>query len=391
VNFLDFAILAAVVIAAWGGYRIGFTTRALSWAGLAAGIVFAVAFVDDVTRLFRSSTPRTRLLVALAFFLLVCIICQTVGFVGGSMLRRRLAFTGTLHKADRVLGGVLGGLGVLVAVWLLTPALASAPGWTARAVRGSAIVRGVDRLAPSPPNSVAALGRLVGDAPFPEVFERLTSSDAGPPPGSGIPTAVAEKVTPSVVRVEGQACDEIQQGSGFVGAAGLVVTNAHVVAGEHATSVFTADGRRLDATVVAFDPRVDLAVLRVSPFLLPALPRATADVDQNGAVFGHPRGGALREAPARIAQEITARGTDIYRTGSTQRDVFVLAAHLQPGDSGGPLVDDKGRVVGIAFAIDPSVDTTSFALTAKEISAVLDPVASSRTTTAVQTGQCLVG
>src|SRR5207245_958627 len=52
VNFLDFAILAAIVIAAWGGYRIGFTTRALSWAGLAAGIVFAVAFVDDVTRLF---------------------------------------------------------------------------------------------------------------------------------------------------------------------------------------------------------------------------------------------------------------------------------------------------------------------------------------------------
>ena len=99
----------------------------------------------------------------------------------------------------------------------------------------------------------------------------------------------------------------------------------------------------------------------------------------------------MREAPARIAQEINARGTDIYRTGSTERDVFVLAAQLQPGDSGGPLVDTRGRVVGVAFAIDPSADTTSFALTTKEIDTVLDPVTRSDATTPVSTGACLVG
>jgi S1-C subfamily serine protease len=391
VNVLDLVIVAAILAAAWAGYRIGFTTRALSWAGLAAGIVFAVAFVDDVTRLFKSSPPRTRLLVALGFFLVVAMIGQTLGFVVGSTLRRRLTFAPTLHAADRFLGGVLGGVGVLALVWLLTPALASAPGWSARAVRGSAIVRGVERVAPAPPDSVAALGRLVGDAPFPEVFDRLTSSDAGPPPGSGVPAPVGERVAQSVVRIEGQACDEIQQGSGFVAGPGVIVTNAHVVAGERATSVFTSDGRRLDATVVAFDPRADLAVLRAATGSLPALARATADVDQNGAVFGHPRGGALREAPARIAQEINARGTDIYRTASTERDVFVLAARLQPGDSGGPLVDQRGRVVGIAFAIDPSVDTTAFALTTKEIDGVLDPALRAGSAAPVGTGTCLVG
>jgi S1-C subfamily serine protease len=391
VNVLDLVIVVAIAAAAWAGYRIGFTTRALSWAGLAAGIVFAVAFVDDVTRLFKSSPPRTRLLAALGFFVIVAMIGQTLGFVVGSMLRRRLAFTATLHRADRVLGGVLGGVGVLVIVWLLTPALASAPGWSARAVRGSAIVRGVERVAPAPPDSVAALGRLVGDAPFPEVFDRLTSSDAGAPPGSGVPEAVGARVAQSVVRIEGQACDEIQQGSGFVAGPGLVVTNAHVVAGERTTSVFTTDGRRFDATVIAFDPRVDLAVLRVASDGLPALSRSTAQVDDTGAVFGHPRGGALREAPARIAQEINARGTDIYRTASTERDVFVLAARLQPGDSGGPLVDQRGRVVGVAFAIDPSGDTTAFALTTKEIDGVLDPVTRSGSSAAVGTGACLVG
>jgi S1-C subfamily serine protease len=99
----------------------------------------------------------------------------------------------------------------------------------------------------------------------------------------------------------------------------------------------------------------------------------------------------LREAPTRIAQEINARGTDIYRTASTERDVFVLAARLQPGDSGGPLVDQRGRVVGIAFAIDPSGDTTAFALTTREIDGVLDPVARSGSVAPVGTGACLVG
>ncbi len=390
-NLLDLVIVVALVAAGWAGYRLGFTTRALSWAGLAAGTVFAVAFVDDIAKLLRSATPRTRLLVSLAFFIGVCVIGQAIGFALGSMLRRRLPMSPTLHRTDRVAGGVLGTFGVFVAVWLLTPALASSPGWPARAVRGSAIVRAVERVAPEPPDSVAALGRLVGDAPFPEVFERLTSPDAGRPPGSGVPDAVATRVAASVVRVEGQACDEIQQGSGFVGGQGLIVTNAHVVAGENTTAVFTSDGRRLNATVVAFDPRIDLAVLRVPPLGLTPLARAGAQVDQEGAVFGHPRGGDLREAPARIAQQIAARGTDIYRTSQTERDVFVLAARLQPGDSGGPLVDHKGRVVGVAFAIDPSSDTTAFALTAGNLDEVLGPVVASGAGAAVDTGPCLVG
>ncbi len=77
----------------------------------------------------------------------------------------------------------------------------------------------------------------------------------------------------------------------------------------------------------------------------------------------------LRAAPARIAEEIDARGTDIYRTTPTSRDVFVLAAQLAPGDSGAPLVDQFGRVVGVAFAIDPGRDGTAYALTTAELRA----------------------
>jgi S1-C subfamily serine protease len=198
---------------------------------------------------------------------------------------------------------------------------------------------------------------------------------------------ISALVEASVVQVEGEACDQIQNGSGFVAAADTVVTNAHVVAGERRTAVETNDGRRLDATVVAFDPDRDLSILRVPDLDLAPLERATAGEGDTGAVYGHPGGGELRAAPARVADVVTARGTDIYRSGRIDRSVFVLAAELAPGDSGGPLVDQRGRVVGVAFAVDPGHAGTAYALTRDE----LDPALGSPARTPVDTGPCVVG
>jgi S1-C subfamily serine protease len=391
VNLLDLLVLLVAIGAAAAGYRYGFTRRALGWLGLVLGIAVGVFFVDDVANALQGSTPRTRLIGSLAFLFLLTIIGQTLGIAAGAVLRRHLPARGVLSPVDRAAGAFAGVVAVLAVVWLLIPAFASAPGWPAQSVRGSVIVRAVDRWAPHPPGSLATLGRLVGDAPFPEVFDRLTSPDAGPPPTGPLPPDVSARVLPAVVRVEGQACDQIQQGSGFVGAADVVVTNAHVVAGEHATEVFTPDGRRLDAVVVGFDGDRDLAVLHVPGLGIAPLPRAGGEVDENGAVIGYPEGGPETESPARIAQDITAKGTNIYRNAETRRDVFVLAARLEPGDSGGPLLDARGRVVGIAFAVDPSSSTTAYALTRPEIEAGLASVLAAGATAAVDTGPCLVG
>jgi S1-C subfamily serine protease len=105
-----------------------------------------------------------------------------------------------------------------------------------------------------------------------------------------------------------------------------------------------------------------------------------------GAVYGHPGGGALRAAPARVGEEIVAVGTDIYRTGKSRRSVYVLAASLRPGDSGGPLVNRRGEVIGAAFAIDPARSSTSYALTDTEIESAL----ASRQAAPADTGSCLV-
>jgi S1-C subfamily serine protease len=190
----------------------------------------------------------------------------------------------------------------------------------------------------------------------------------------------------SIVRVSGHACDEIQDGSGWVAAPGVVVTNAHVVAGEQATSVIDADGRGHDATVVLFDSKRDIAVLSVPDLSAPPLALVQGHTGEVGAVYGHPGGGALVVSPARIGEEIIAVGTDIYRTRDSRRHVYVLAASLAPGDSGGPLVDGHGEVVGMAFAIDPGRNRTAYALTQAEINPDLAAAGSSR----VSTGPCLV-
>ncbi|HMG26509.1 MAG TPA: MarP family serine protease [Acidimicrobiia bacterium] len=390
-NVLDLVIVAAMIAAGYFGYRLGFVARVVSWAGLALGVVLAVAFVDDVMGLLSSQASQTRLFVALLFFLVLATAGQALGYAAGLALRRRLPSTQAVHQSDRVGGAVVGVVGVLIAVWLLTPALASAQGWPARAARDSQIVRAIDRYGPDPPPQAQRLGRAVAEGPFPEVFSRLNGpGGVGAPPTRALAPAVAARVAASVLKIEGEACDQIQAGSGFVAGTDLVVTNAHVVAGEPRTQVETNDGRQLTATVIAFDPERDLAVLRVRNLRLFALPFADGGEGTTGAVFGHPGGGPLRIASARIAETVNAAGTDIYRTGRTNRRVHVLAAELAPGDSGGPLVDQQGRMVGVAFAVDPGQESTAYALTRGEVDSVLGSVVNGRQTPA-NTGPCLVG
>src|SRR5581483_8043674 len=62
VNALDAIVLLAIALAAWTGYRHGFTARALAWVGLIIGIVIGVLFVDDIADALKGSTSQTRLI-----------------------------------------------------------------------------------------------------------------------------------------------------------------------------------------------------------------------------------------------------------------------------------------------------------------------------------------
>jgi S1-C subfamily serine protease len=196
-------------------------------------------------------------------------------------------------------------------------------------------------------------------------------------------------VTASTVKVVGQACGRIQEGSGFTVRSDLVVTNAHVVAGEgrgRTGVLIPSSSVQLAATVVYFDADRDLALLRVSHLGEQPLAVGTGQVGETGAVFGHPEGvDEVVPAPATIRQDVDAVGRDLYDSHMTRRDVFILASELHPGDSGGPLVNQRGTVVGVAFAIAPDRPQTAYALTSKE----LIPVLGAPTASAVPTGSCL--
>jgi S1-C subfamily serine protease len=389
VNWFDLVVALVALAAAVGGYRLGFLARAASWIGLSLGLYICARFLPRIMNALKLANPASVLLVAALVLIGGAFAGQAVGLLLGARLHRALP-PGPIREVDRGIGAGVGAVGVVVAVWLLLPSMANVPGWPARAARTSTVAKWVDTHFPNPPDALQALSRLVGRDNFPQVFNSLHPGEAlGPPPASsGLTAVVQQRVSASTVKVEGEACNRIQEGSGFTVAPDEVVTNAHVVAGEprNRTRVRLLNGTVLPATVVLFDPNRDLALLRVPRLGQLPLPTAAGFVGETGAVFGHPNGvDPLVVAPAMIAQNVTAVGQDLYNSHTTRRDVFILSAQLRPGDSGGPLVNTTGAVVGVAFAIAPDQPTTSYALTSKELNAVLTQPA----VAAVGTGPCL--
>jgi S1-C subfamily serine protease len=373
-NLLDLIIVLAAVSAAIGGYRLGLLARAASWIGLALGLVIAARVLPSLVEQFQDADSGSRLLVAAGVLMGGAFIGQGIGLLVGSHVLRYIPH-GPFRQFDKAAGALVGVLGVAVAVWLLLPAMANVPGWAAQQARGSTLARTIHDATPQPPNTLQALRRLVGENDFPRVFDSLRPAPvAGPPPGAiPIQPAIQQAVAASTVKVEGEACDRIQEGSGFAAAPDTVVTNAHVVAGVDRPRVLRQGSTRsIAAAVVVSDPDRDLAVLSVPGLGRSPLAIAQGRNNQEGAVFGHPGGqDELRIAPARITQRVQAVGRDLYDSHQTRRDVFILASQLQAGDSGGALVNGNGAVIGVAFAIAPDRPGTAYALTSRELTAVL--------------------
>lgn len=392
-NAFDIAILVVAGLAALGGWRMGFLSRVFSWLGLAGGLYLGVRYLPSAVKWFSVSGSVARIALAVAVLLVAAFVGQALGLMVGSRLRAVLPFGG-IRLADRGVGAALGVAGVLAAVWLLAPSLAAVPGKLSELTTGSAIARWVSNesrtLGFQPPDTVQALRQLVGQDGFPQVFTEFgPSQDTGHPPvGDPLAGNVLAAAESSTVKVFGQACGMVQEGSGWAVARNLVVTNAHVVAGEGVgqTEVLLPDGQVKGAVVVLFNPNIDLALLSVPGLGEAPLTIAPASRGQHGAVLGHPNGqDALAVQPASVADKVVAKGEDLYYRHETLRRVLVLAAELAKGDSGAPLVSASGDVVGIAFAIAPDRPTTAYALSTSELAQVLqEPHAQ-----AVSTQTCL--
>lgn len=385
-NWLDPVLVVVAVAAVLGGFRLGFITRSVSWAGMALGLFAGLWIIPPVLRAIRAGSSQSQLFLAAVAMLVVSAgVGQAIGLVAGSRISH-VIHSRVGRRVDQVCGAFAGLLGVTVMVWLLAPSMATVPGTAARGARGSAVIRAIDRTFPRAPDATRSLSRLIGSA-SPQVFQALRlTPQVGPVPAvSGLTQQQSQQVAASTVRVVGRACALIQEGSGVVLGTNTIVTNAHVVAGEQATTVQTRDGRTLTAQIMAFDPNRDVAVLHVPNLGLAALPMSGAAEGERGAVFGYPGGGDLKVSPYRVSELVTAVGTDIYDLGPTRRPILILASHLARGDSGGALINTEGQVAGLAFAISPDRPGVAYALQLEEVRAVLAQVTGSP----VRTGRCI--
>lgn len=373
---LDLALALIALAAMAVGWRQGAVASALSIVGVVAGGVVGFALAPEAMDL--PERQALKLTVGLALIVLMVVLGNAVGSVAGQSARNAIR-SPVAVGLDSGFGAVLQAVTALLVAWMIAiPMAATVPGAVGDAIRGSRVLGAVDEVAPARLTEVPALlvRRLdvAGMRPAVVPFQDPEPAAAGPADPAAVDPAVVDLVRPSVVRVLGEApqCSRLLQGTGFVAAPGLVVTNAHVVAGVDTVRLDTVAGT-YDAAVVHFDPEEDVAVLRSTDLPLPAL-RWAAEPAEPGAdavVLGFPESGPFTATPARVEDRLRIRGPDIYSAGRIEREAYVLRADVRQGNSGGPLLAPDGTVLGVIFGAGIGVAERGYALTAAEATAHL--------------------
>jgi S1-C subfamily serine protease len=389
VNALDVVVLVLVLAYAVSGYWQGFITGAFATAGLVLG---GVAGFLLAPRVFDRAVDSVWVTLGALVLVLVCAsIGQALLQYVGAHLRGRITWQ-PARALDAVGGAVLSAVAVLVIVWALGLAVSGARlPWVTEQVRSSKVLDRVDDLMPE--RAVSALGKfndVVASSTFPaylDPFAREQIVDVGPPPPAIADDPEVRAAAASVLKVRGEnACGKGVEGSGFLYQPDRLMTNAHVVAGVDAPHVVLAD-RDVEASVVLYDPDLDVAVLAVPGLGLPSLAfDRSAEARQPGAVLGYPQDGPYDVQAARIRDRQRLRSPDIYGEGTVLRDVFAVRSTVRPGNSGGPLVSAAGQVTGVVFAASVTDASTGYALTAEQVAQAAALGISS--SSPVSTGDC---
>ncbi|WP_436525670.1 MarP family serine protease [Actinoplanes sp. HUAS TT8] len=388
---VDVILIVLMLLFAISGYRQGFVIGALSLGGFFSGVLIGLQLGPLLAKQFADGT--TRMIVALAVILALAVLGQTLaGWLGTSL--RKAIFNRPLQHLDDAGGAVVSVVAVLMAAWLVAVPMGSTPfPGINKAVRSSAILGGINGLMPEQAQALSsALRETLDTNGFPDVFgglARTQAKEVAEPDPALRNSKIVQTSKQSVLKVLGAApsCSRRIEGTGFVYADERVMTNAHVVAGTKDVVVETTRGQ-LEGTVVVYDPKRDLAVIRVPGLKAPVMPFITkkAASGASAIVLGYPQDGPYNAQSARVRDVGDITGPDIYESGDVTREIYTIKSLVRSGNSGGPLISPAGEVLGVIFAAAADDKNVGFALTASEAA----PIAKlgRESTQAVKTGEC---
>ena len=287
-DVVDALLIVVVVAAAIHGLRLGAFVQVLTFGGFVIGLLFGALLAVAIVSSIHSNTVKfaITLILVLGMAVTVGVGGRILGGWSNAAVRRH-----HLGAVDSVLGVAVAVVAVLVSAWLVANVLGTSSRytWLSSQIERSAVLKGIDAVLPPVPTVFAHVQAFLNSSGFPPVFAGITPPAAGPvdQPSTAQAQAIAMPAAASTVKVLGAACGYLQEGSGFVAAPGLVVTNAHVVAGEPSTQI-AVGANSYPATVVLFDPEFDLAVLRTKAPLGPAAAPRPGD-GRSGHPGGRPR------------------------------------------------------------------------------------------------------
>ncbi len=388
-NVLDWCLVALMGVYALSGYWQGFITGAFATAGLLCGGLFGVWLAPIAL-----GDAEPSLWVSLgALFIVIVSASLGQAFLQylGARLRERITWQ-PVRAVDAIGGAALSAVAVLLVAWALGVAISgSRIGAVTTVVRESSVLAQVDTVLPAEASeALGAFNNVVGTTFFPRYLEpfapeRIVQVAPGPQRLLTDPDVIAARA--SVLKVRGSNnCGSGVEGSGFVYSPDRLMTNAHVVAGVDDPEV-EINGSSVPATVVVYNPEIDVAVLALDTGDLPRLGfEMQAEAQEGVAVLGYPQDGPYDVQTGRIRAEQRLRSPNIYGEGTVLRDVYSLRSLVRQGNSGGPIVNSAGKVVGLIFAASVTDPETGYALSAEQIA---ESAARGVTSAAeVDTGDC---
>jgi S1-C subfamily serine protease len=389
-NLFDLLALFVLIAAVVAGTRTGALPQIGGIAGAVACLLVMLNVASWLVEVTVSLEPLPRALLVLGAILGSVVLGEAAGSAIGRALAGSVADT-VLNNADRVAGGVVGAAQALLIIWLAGGLLAAGPiPAFGRAASQSFSLRYLEHFLPPATDVIGQVAGILDSSGLPAVFVGLEPIPLAPVDTPTSPQAqkIAAGAIPSTGRVVSQACTAQVTGTGVIIAAHYMVTNAHVVAGATVTEV-SIGSKSYPATTVAFDPKLDIAVLYLPKLTGTVLSFATSDPPRGtvGASIGFPGGGPMVVTPAGVSGSYTATGRDIYGKSRVDRVILELRAAIEPGDSGGPLVLADGTVGGLVFAQSKTDPAVGYALTPTSVEASVAP--SIGRTTAVSTGVCI--